>query len=67
MDTNEPSIDQYTKMIPPDMVLTYASGDDRNRKIESDSDYEAEDNDDDVLGGGNNSGLHLYLLQLSGR
>ena len=50
MDNDGPGIDPYTEVIPPDMVLTYASDNDRNSKSSSDRNYEPEDNDDNVLG-----------------
>ena len=50
MDNDRPGIDPYIKVIPPNMVLTYASDDDRNSKSDSDIDYEPKDDDDDVLG-----------------
>ena len=43
MDTDGPSIYQCTKVIPPGMVLRYASDDDSN------SDYEPKDDDDNFL------------------
>ena len=49
MDNDGTGIDTYTEVIPPDMVITYASDDDSNIEIYSDSDYEPEDDDDDVL------------------
>ena len=39
MDNEGPGIDPYTKVIPPDMVFTYAYDDDSNSKNYSDSDY----------------------------
>ena len=50
MDTDGPGIDPYTEVIPPDMVLTYASYDDSNIESDSDREYEPEDNDDDISG-----------------
>ena len=50
MDTDGTDIDPYTKVIPPYMVLTYASDYDSNSKINRDSDYKLEDNDDNILG-----------------
>ena len=38
-----PDIDPCTEVITPDMVLAYASDDDRNSKIDSDGDYKPED------------------------
>ena len=50
MDNDGLGIDPYTKVIPPYMVLTYESDDDRNIKSNSNSDYETKDDDDDDLG-----------------
>ena len=50
MDTDVPGIDPCTKMIPTDMVLTYASYYDNHRKSNSNSDYEPKD-DDENFGG----------------
>ena len=50
MDTDGLIIDPYTKVIPPDMVLTYASDDDSNIESNSNSEYEPEDDNDNVLG-----------------
>ena len=50
MDTYGPGIDPYTKVIPPDMALTYASDDDRNSERGSGSHCEPEENDNNVLG-----------------
>ena len=60
MDTDGTDIDPYTKVIPPYMVLTYASDYDSNSKINRDSDYKLEDNDDNILGAKKNSGRYLY-------
>ena len=49
MDTDGTGIYPYTKVIPPCMVLTYASADDSNSKSDRDNDYEPEDNDNTVL------------------
>ena len=61
MDTGGPGIDPYTELIHLNMVLTYSSGDDINSK----SDYEPEDNDDNVLEK-KTSGWYFYLLCLAG-
>ena len=50
MDTDGFSVDPYNEVIPPYIVPTYASDDDSNRKSDSDSNYEPEDDDENVLG-----------------
>ena len=65
MDTDGPGIDPYTRVIHPDMFLTYAYADDGNSKSDSNSNYEPEDNDDNVLEK-KTSGWYFYLLCLAG-
>ena len=50
MDIDGPGIYPYTKVITPDMVLISATDDDINIKSNRDSDYEPEDDDDNVFG-----------------
>ena len=50
MDNDGPGIDPYTKVIPPDMVITHAYYDDRNIKSDSGRDNKPEDADDNALG-----------------
>ena len=49
MDTDGLDIDPYTKVIPTDMFLTYASDDDSNIEIDRDSDYEPEDDNNNFF------------------
>ena len=49
MDTDGLDIDPYTKVIPPDMVLTSATDDDNNIESNRYSDYEPEDDDNNFL------------------
>ena len=48
-DTDGPGIYPYTKVIIPDMVLTYEYDDDSNNDNGSNISYEPKDDDDDVL------------------
>ena len=50
VDTDGPGIDPYTEVIPPGMVLTYESYGGSNIKSNSDSNYEPEEDYDNILG-----------------
>ena len=50
MYTDGPVIEPYTKVIPPDTVITYKSDGDSNSESISNSNYETEDEDDGVSG-----------------